>query len=158
MIILNNEYKAFLLLLDGGYNIPKDMLTESKKDQLVQMELIELTSNGWTLTKKGKEAISNPVKVVYAMHDHNGNTGSYDNVLNSMSLNAREALLCSIINKKDYFKNINIKIIRVFIQHLLDININKKWGQKLNTKVLTRCIESKKFFDNKNVKNKNKKR
>ncbi len=131
--------------------IPLDIFTASDKDYLIKHNFIGLGENGYFLTNKGSNFISeespSELKVVYPLMTK-GRVKSYNNVIASMTDNAANALICAMINK-DFFSKINTSNARVLMQHLLDNNIHKKMGEELVRKYHSLLETSVNYFNKK---------
>lgn len=143
----------FLGLIDRykKKDIPLDIFKPEHKDYLILHEYIELGEDGYFLTKKGRKYLNKnenvQIKIQYPLMKK-GKVGSYNNVINTMSPDAANALSCAMI-KNDFFKKVSVSNTRVIIQHLIDTKNFHKWGEELIRKLNVSLNESIVFFDKK---------
>lgn len=122
-------------------------------DTLYAMGLIQLIPNTarFMLTIKGEEILqSNKIKKEYLSIGK----PDYNNVLNMMSDNEVNALICAAMNER-IFDKIPTATARVLGQHMLDTKFYHKFGLVLISKMILHFNESLKFFEK--FKNKNEK-
>ena len=128
--------------------IPLEVFTIEDKQYLLNEDYIHLTSEGYLLTQKGLDFVSRDpetkVIVKYPM-TKTGRVGSYNKVLRSMSEEAANALMCSMITT-GFMEKVNTSNTRVFVQHLLDNNNHRKWGNELVSKYHDTLSKSLDYF------------
>jgi len=141
----------FLRMLHEFKNndIPLSVFKPEDKDYLIANDYVYLDENGsYILTQLGLEVISKDpsvvIKVQYPLMVK-GRVKSYDKVIDTMSVQAANALICSMINN-DYLSKITTSNARVFAQHILDTKFHHKWGEKLISKYENEMKTSSNFF------------
>lgn len=154
---MKDENKLFFLKMLYEFKnreIPLDIFTIQDKQHLISEDYIELTNLGYKLTEKGIEFISKVQEVKMVIKyplTKSGRVGSYNKVLNTLSIKAANALMCAIVNS-DFINKVDVSNIRVFIQHLIDNKNYHKWGEILIEKVHSELTQSKNFFSEKKKK------
>lgn len=133
---LTKQEQACLLLINEGFqDIPNDIFTAEIKDRLLGLKLLQFDDNpevGWTITHNGIKAIKTKIAIKYPLHTK---LTSYNNVIETMSDDARNALLCSQINNH-FYDDVPVTTLRVMIQSFIDKGLYRKFGNKLKSKLL----------------------
>lgn len=128
--------------------IPLQVFKESDKDFLIKEDYLELTHDGYSLTKKGQSFMlkdpSVKIKIQYPL-TVKGRVKSYNKVIQSMSNEAVNALCCAMVSN-GFFNKISTSNTRIVIQHLLDCNNHFKWGEELISKTMGKLDSSIKYF------------
>lgn len=133
---LSNQEQACLLLIKEGLSlIPKDIFTDTVKSRLLGLKLVQLDDNketSWTITHLGIKAIDQKVAIKYPLH---AKLTNYNNVINTMTDSAKNALLCSQMNNH-FFDDIPVPTLRVLIQSFIDKGLYRKFGNELTLKLI----------------------
>jgi hypothetical protein len=132
---LTQQEQACLLLIQEGFNdIPKEIFTEDVKDRLIALKLVQFDDNpkiGWSITPLGIRAVNTKIAIKYPLHTK---LTSYNNVIQTMSDEAKDALLCSQINNH-FFDDVPVRTLRVLIQSMIDKGLYRKFGKTLKDKL-----------------------
>lgn len=140
---MNDTHVAVLLLLQSGMiDIPEPVFTEEIKNDLLKYDLAVLTNQGWFITTTGEEWLD------VNFYNTDKNRKSYNEQINSMNTNQVNAWLCAALNcEKGFFNRLKITELRTMMQHLLNMKIHKKMGEKLIRKWHRQLSQSIEFFD-----------
>lgn len=141
---LTNVHQALLLLVKSGEEdllkkskIKDDCINELLNDNLIQYK--PNTSEEYMLTIRGEECLVKKILIKYPLHK--GKVGNYNDIVSTMSDNAINALVCTMMNE-EVFNKLPKKTARVLGQHMLDTHFYKLWGRVLINKWLNECKES----------------
>lgn len=146
---VTNEHVASMLLIQQGFqDIPESVFHEDIKSDLDAWGFAHLTSSGWYLTDTGKDFLyTNNVSRSMTKAE----LGNYDKTIANMSDSAVNALTRAQINAKHGFYNrLGPTEIRILMQHLLNIQVNKRMGKELIGKWYSALKESVSYFRQRN--------
>ncbi len=131
--------------------IPIQVFKESDKDFLILNDYLELTNEGYNLTKKGLEFLQRDpnvkIKIQYPL-TVKGRVKSYNKVIQSMSDEASNALCCAMVSN-GFFNKISNSNMRIVMQHLIDCDNHYKWGEEIITKLNDKLEKSINYFKSK---------
>lgn len=130
---LGNNEELVLRWLYSGFesskSIPQHFFGEKEKENLLQLKLISLDSQGfYHLTPKAVEVLENRGFIIkYPLHDENGVVMNFVSILNNYSDKALRALGLSILSTESY----------------------KRWTKKVNNKFFEALKESMHYYNSK---------
>jgi len=118
--------------------------------KLLQLKLIKLVNgdnNEYVITDAGRKSLITDLIIIYPMHSK-GNVQSYDKVMKTISNEALNALVCSMMQSR-VFERLPVETLRVLGQHFLDVRIYFKFGRQLCSRYFTHFKKSVDFFNKK---------